>query len=339
MHNPLKFLFVPGIALAVLAAAWGVYDLIGEMESSWFWAGLGLLATLIVWAAVSAKGRAIARNVAAAFQAQPLKGVGVGLLLTIAYALVAYAFMGPLRSMLQETLLVDRAWVTGIAVILGLVAAAPLIVLYKPTGIPVDESTVRRSGWALAVLVLVVVGYITHERPNRFFDLNTGQPTFMVAEEEGRVYHLDPEECRRNGCFSPSTGERLRPGTPTDARRYAQQPWSFPIIEKVGRFFGGNSIRLAKDGETGEWGALLRSNQHVLPFTMKDGHKVRLRIEKNSPAKVCAVVTYVDNTSKRICRVPGKVVDYGTKTMRKYGPITTDRDAVIKLIVTRSGNA
>jgi len=224
------FVMTPFIVIFVIGVLWGSYDfLIKDLNLLWFWAGLGLLVVLSVWAAVSATVRRIFVNIGTALQHQPFRGISIALLLTGTYSVVVYAFMGPIRTWLQHTLLIDPMWVTAIVAIIGFAAAAPLIVLYKPTGIPVEEKTLQRSGLVLSLLVFIIAAFVTNERPNRFFDLETGRPTFMVAKKEGKVYRIDPINCVPNGCFSPATGERLLPGTPEDAERFSNEPWTVGV--------------------------------------------------------------------------------------------------------------
>lgn len=233
-RHPLRgFARTVTLVLVLVAVALGVAPYSTSWTgSSWWGIGIALVIGLVIWGAVARRLTAVAQEIGTAFATQPFRGIGIGIVLTMFYAIVIATVFLLLLPILQQELAAEwrTAWV--ITTVVALLAMVPFVRMYRATGIPIDPANLSRGAWALAFIVVGVFGYVTYRQPDRFFDPNSGAPQFMVAPKEGRIYHRDPAKCAEQGdCFSPATGEKLRPGTPADAERFKTEPWPKRLLE------------------------------------------------------------------------------------------------------------
>jgi len=191
------------------------------------------LIALIILGAVFGKIGSISEDLGKAASQQPLKGILLAVLFSGMYAgILGVAFWWGIPYFQEQTMLPYRyAWVLG--TILSLFAIPPLVLAYKMTGIPWEEGTLRRAAQGIAVLILVGFAISVYEKPVDAFSID-GKPRYMVAEDEGKIYPIDPEQCTdQDPCYSPATREKLRPATPADIRKYGTDPRAMEAVEGI----------------------------------------------------------------------------------------------------------
>lgn len=210
MHPLARYLIPFGIALLIVAVLWWVLGpLVGYLAKFWPALAIAVGLGLLLWRFPTAQAQAL-------LGAPIIRGIATALILTAIYGgLLWLGYVYVPRLMISELgISLRTTWL--IVTILGLPVIPIIWRLYAATGIPGDPVVIGRGFRALALLILIFMGWWYHHQPNIFFDKG-GKSQFWVAKSEGKAYF-------RPG-HSPTTGEKLDLGTAEDAKKFSQQSW------------------------------------------------------------------------------------------------------------------
>ena len=214
MH-PLARWFLPiGIGLIIFSFLWWLFQPFTHYLGR-FWPQIAIAIGLGLFLWRFPLGQA--ERVWQFFTIQPVRGILTAAALTAMYGAALWAGYIFLPKIMMAELGVSQRMSWLLVTIIGLPAIPAIWRLYAITGIPGDPIAISRNFRILASLLLIFFGWWFHTQPNILFDHKTGASQFYVADQEQRIY-FSPG-------VSPATGERLRPGTPEDAKKFAQKSW------------------------------------------------------------------------------------------------------------------
>ncbi|GEM_PF-6926053 len=215
-----------------------------------------------------------------------LKGIFVLLLLLLGFSVCLYVLFGAVPGWIQGTMGVEWRWAMVLMVILGLPLIPLVWLLFGPTGIPGDPKVIGKAFRGVAFLMLIFFAWWYHDQPNRLFDVDTGQPTFWVADKEGKIYYFPGPVDTTRKYFSPVTGERLRPGEPTDVPKYRKESWTQDVKKALPSISIPTPVR-----EENKWMRFYLRKGEVIPTVYVSG-KWNTReyiVESTGPFKVHGV--------------------------------------------------
>lgn len=218
MHPLAKWFLPIGIGLIVFSFLWWLFQPFAYYLGQ-FWPQIAIAIGLGLFLWRFPLGQA--EKVWQFFTIQPVRGILTAAALTAMYGgalWLGYIYLPPL--LISELGISQRtAWL--LITIVGLPAIPVIWRLYAITGIPGDPVAISRNFRVLAFLALVFFGWWFHSQPNILFDFKTGKSLFYVADSEEKIYFSSGN--------SPATGEKLRPGTAEDAKRFAKKSWLYHL--------------------------------------------------------------------------------------------------------------
>lgn len=215
------------IAAIAFFFAWAVVGtFVGTDDLYWI---IGIVVLLVLGTAVMYLARLSAEQanqLVERVNANPLiKGVVIFIVRALAFSACLYVIFGVIPEWIQGTIGVEWRWAVALTTVLGLPLIGIMRRLFGPTGIPGDPAVIRKAFRGVAFLTLIFFAWWYYDQPSRFFDVKTGEATFWVAEKEGKIYYFPTSSEGDTAYHSPSTGERLRRGTPVDAEKYRRESW------------------------------------------------------------------------------------------------------------------
>lgn len=210
MHPLARYLIPLGVALLVISVLWWIAGpFVKYISSFWPFLAIAIGVGLLLWRFPTAQAQAL-------LGAPLIRGLATALILTAIYGGLLWLGYVYLPKIMVSELGVSLRTTWLIVTIVGLPVIPIIWRLYAATGIPGDPVAINRGFRALALLILIFMGWWYHHQPNIFFDKN-GKSHFWVADTENKTYFRPGN--------SLTTGEKLRQGTAEDAKKFSQQSW------------------------------------------------------------------------------------------------------------------
>lgn len=214
------------IAVGVLWACFRAYDLlVWFLSFGWMNVGIMVAIALAVWAKAAKKFDEFIKG-------EPERGVVIGILLTLPYATGAWFWFKWFAPWLIKLTAVEprQAWI--VSVILAAYSIPQLWRLYAATGVPGNREDIAKGCKILMWISLAFFAWWFWQSPDQFFDHTNGQVMFWVDDAvddkdvENKIYY--------SAGHSRLTGEKLRPGTAVDAKKFAtKKRWPERAAEKL----------------------------------------------------------------------------------------------------------
>lgn len=302
--------------------------------------GVGLTLALIGWLAATGLITRIAENLGTVFAVQPFSGVLYAILLTAVYAAAGYVAFMVFAPWLQGHMMTDWRIAWGLTIVLSLTALPAGFFLYRLTGLPFDPANLKAATRRLSFVTIAGFAFITYEQPNFFFDRD-GSPLAMVAKKEGRVFYIDPDDCKEpKPCYSPATREKLIPMTSQLAEKYKQESWVERIrasFAKGGTFFSDNRSRRTGCIGRGNWPVKLHNDKppRVLCKNLTKGKSMvrwHAHFESASSRRTKFVICAYFKGGDLICRSLGPNDTFNLYTDREVGATAAERAARLKTL-------